>query len=136
LENREAAGRMVTGSPGATATAANVEVKSFDLHANPYLVCAGVIAAGLAGMAAGAKLPDPVDVDPAVLPVSELEARGIQRLPKSLREAVDAFADDDAIRDAFGEPLSASIIAVRRSEAELFDGVSDEEVAAATRWQR
>ena len=50
LENREAAVRMVTGSPGAVSTAANVEVKCFDLHANPYLVFAGVVAAGLAGL--------------------------------------------------------------------------------------
>ncbi len=136
LENREAAVRMVTGSPGATATAANVEVKCFDLHANPYLVFAGLIAAGLSGLASSATLPDPVDVDPAVLPESELAARGIARLPQSLREATDAFAADDVVTSAFGEGLAASIVAIRESELELFDGVSDEDVAAATRWQR
>ena len=136
LENREAAMRMVTGSPGATATAANVEVKCFDLHANPYLVFAGVIAAGLPGLPSGASLPDPVDVDPAALSPDELAARGIERLPQSLREATDAFAADSVVTDAFGEPLSASIVAVRESELELFDGESDETVAAATRWQR
>jgi glutamine synthetase len=136
LENREAGIRMVTGSPGATSTAANVEVKCFDLHANPYLALAGVVAAGLSGLAAGASLPDPVDVDPAVLPDSELAARGIRRLPASLREAVVAFAGDAVVREAFGGPLSASIVAVRESEIELFDGVSDADVAARTRWQR
>ncbi len=135
-ENREAAVRMVTGSRGSSATAANVEVKSFDLHANPYLAMAGIIAAGRAGLAAGAQLPDPIDVDPAVLPESELAARGIKRLPTSLREAVVAFAGDAVVRQAFGDALSASVVAVRESEIELFDGVPDEEVAAATRWQR
>ena len=136
LENREAAVRMVTGSPGATATAANVEVKCFDLHANPYLVFAGVIAAGLSGLATGSSLPDPVDVDPAVLSSDELGSRGIKRLPQALREATVAFAGDSLVRDAFGEPLSASIVALRESEIELFDGESDETIAAATRWQR
>ena len=136
LENREAAMRMVTGSPGATASAANVEVKCFDLHANPYLVFAGVIAAGLSGLAAGSLLPDPVDVDPAALSPDELASRGIERLPQSLREATDAFAADSVVTGAFGEPLSASIVALRESELELFDGESDETVAAATRWQR
>ena len=136
LENREAAVRMVTGSPGASSTAANLEVKCFDLHANPYLVFAGVIAAGLAGLADGASLPDPVDVDPAMLPESELAARGIERLPRSLREATVAFAGDAVVREAFGGPLSASIVALRESEIELFDGESDETIAAATRWQR
>jgi glutamine synthetase len=136
LENREAALRMVTGSPGASSAAANVEVKCFDLHANPYLVFAGVVAAGLAGLASSASLPDPVDVDPAVLGQSELSSRGIRRLPTSLRESVDAFSSDPVVTSAFGEPLSASILAIRESELELFEGVSDEDVAAATRWQR
>ena len=50
LENREAAMRMVTGSTGSHAWAANLEVKCFDLHANPYLVLAGLLASGRAGM--------------------------------------------------------------------------------------
>ena len=136
LENREAAMRMVTGSPGATSSVANVEVKCFDLHANPYLVFAGLVGAGLSGLAAGASLPDPVDVDPAVLGDEELASRGIARLPQSLREAVDAFAADAAVQYAFGAGLSASVVALRESELELFDGQSDETVAAATRWQR
>jgi glutamine synthetase len=136
LENREAAVRMVTGSPGATSHAANVEVKCFDLHANPYLVFAGLVAAGLAGLDSDASLPDPVDVDPAVLPEAELAARGIRRLPTSLGEAVDAFAADDVVTDALGSALTASIVAIRESELELFAGATDEEVAAATRWQR
>jgi glutamine synthetase len=136
LENREAAVRMVTGSPSASSTAANVEVKSFDLHANPYLVFAGLVAAGAAGLSSSATLPEPVDVDPAVLAAAQLESRGIRRLPQSVSEAADAFESDDVITSAFGADLSASILALRRSEAELFDGVSDEDVAAATRWQR
>ena len=46
LENREAALRMVTGSTGSEDWAANLEVKCFDLHANPYLLLAGLLAAG------------------------------------------------------------------------------------------
>ena len=136
LENREAAMRMVTGSPSASASAANIEVKCFDLHANPYLVLAGLIAAGLAGLSTSSRLPDPVDVDPAVLPSDELEARGVRLLPRTVTEAADAFESDTVVTSAFGADLAASIVALRRSEAELFDGVSDEEVAAATRWQR
>ena len=49
---------------------------------------------------------------------------------------MDAFATDAAVQYAFGAGLSASVVAVRESELELFDGESDETVAAATRWQR
>jgi glutamine synthetase len=134
LENREAALRMVTGSRGSEDWAANLEVKCFDLHANPYLVFAGLLAAGTAGLDAGATLPEPVDVDPASLDDDQLTARGIARLPGTLREALDAFTADDVLRSAFGDSLTAALAAVRGSELELFEGASPEEVAAASRW--
>jgi glutamine synthetase len=134
LENREAAMRMVTGSSGSGPWAANMEVKSFDLLANPYLLLAGLLAAGSAGIADGAHLPEPVDVDPAALDESVLEERGITRLPTSLAESLEAFEADDAVPAAFGPALTESIVALRRSELELFEGAEDSELAAATRW--
>jgi glutamine synthetase len=134
LENREAALRMVTGSRGSEEWAANLEVKCFDLHANPYLMLAALLAAGTAGLDSGATLPEPVNVDPAALGEDALAERGIKRLPGTLREAVDAFTQDDVLRAALGEPLVSAITAVRESELELFDGASPEEVAAASRW--
>ena len=134
LENREAAMRMVTGSTGSSSWAANMEVKCFDLLANPYLALAALLAAGAAGIAEEAELPDPVDVDPAALGDDVLAERGVARLPTSLRQAVDAFAADTALVAAFGHPLVDSILAVRESELELFAGATPEEVAAATRW--
>ncbi|MFF7717499.1 glutamine synthetase [Streptomyces sp. NPDC007988] len=65
LENREAALRFITGAPD-DPDGANAEVKCFDAAANPYLVTGAVIAAGLAGLEAGARLPEPVQGDPAV----------------------------------------------------------------------
>lgn len=134
LENREAAMRLVTGSAGNEARAANIEIKCFDLLANPYLVLSGLLAAGVAGIADEARLPEPVDVDPAALGDEVLAERGIARLPTSLRAALDAFRSDDVLISAFGPALVASIAAIRESELELFDGASDDELAAATRW--
>jgi glutamine synthetase len=134
LENREAALRMVTGSRGSEDWAANLEVKCFDLHANPYLMLAGLLATGSAGLDTGTSLPDPVDVDPASLDEATLAARGIERLPTTLRQATDAFAADDVLGTAFGEPLAGAIRAVRESELELFEQASPEEIAAASRW--
>jgi glutamine synthetase len=134
LENREAALRMITGSAGSSDWAANLEVKCLDLTANPYLLLAGLLAAGLNGIAVGARLPEPVDVDPAALPSEELERRGIQRLPTSLRESTDALAADQVLRDTLGSPLLDSVLAVRESEIELFAEASTEEVVRALRW--
>jgi glutamine synthetase len=134
LENREAALRMVTGSSGSEDWAANLEVKCFDLHANPYLGFAGLLAAGVAGLDAGTSLPEPIDVDPASLDDETLAARGIARLPGTLREALDAFTADDVLGAAFGEALTGAIASVRASELELFDEATPEEVAKASRW--
>jgi glutamine synthetase len=133
-ENREAALRMVTGSIGSEDWAANLEVKCVDLTANPYLLFSGILASGIAGIDAGTPLPDPVYVDPAALGDDDLAARGIERLPQTLQEALDAFVADDVLTKAFGQPLVEAITAVRTSELELFADAGPEEVAAATRW--
>ena len=134
LENRETALRMVTGSTGSAEWAANVEVKCVVLQANPYLLLAGLLATGTAGLDTGATLPEPVDVDPAALDDDVLAARGIARLPTTLAEALTAFTADDVLRGAFGDALMGSITAVRESEIALFANASPEDVANAVRW--
>ncbi len=133
-ENREAALRMITGSAGSSDWAANLEVKCLDLTANPYLLLAGLLAAGTDGIARGARLPEPIDVDPAALTPEELDKRGISRLPTSLRQSTDALAGDQVLRDALGSALIASVIAVRESEIELFADATPEEIVRAQRW--
>ncbi len=134
VENREAALRMITGSTGSSDWAANLEVKCLDLTANPYLLLAGLLAAGSAGVASGARLPEPVDVDPSALPPDELKKRAIRRLPTSLRESTDALAADSMLRDALGSTLVESVIAVRESEIEQFAEASADDVVRAFRW--
>jgi glutamine synthetase len=134
LENREAAIRFVTGPSGRRQAAANVEVKSVDQAANPYLLMAGLLAAGRAGLAAGATLPDPVGVDPATLSEEGRREAGIRALPTSLDEAVRAFEQDDVLAKVYGEELAATVVDVRRGEIAALEGRSPEEVAAALRW--
>jgi glutamine synthetase len=126
--------RVVTGSSGSEPWAANVEIKCFDLFANPYLVVSGLVATGLSGLADEAVLPEPVDVDPAALDVETLTRRGIRRLPSTLAEAVAAFKADDGLRSALGAALSESLIAIRESDIEQYADVDDPDLAAATRW--
>lgn len=134
LENREAAVRVVTGPPGSESWAANAEVKCFDQTANPYLVVAALIFAGLDGLTGGATLPEPVDVDPELLGPEERARRGIERLPGTLAESVAAFEDDEVFGAAFGSRLVSIIAGVRRGEIAALDGSTPEEIAAAIRW--
>ncbi|WP_329466270.1 glutamine synthetase family protein [Streptomyces sp. NBC_01431] len=125
LENREAALRFIAGPPGAE-DAANAEVKCFDPAANPYLVTGAVIAAGLAGIDAGLRLPEPVSGDPVHL-------HGQRRLPSSLPEALGHFTGSAVLREALGDPLFEAVTAVRQAETKLFDGLTPREIAEATR---
>lgn len=133
-ENREAGMRFVTGPVGSRAEAANVEVKCVDAAANPYLLLAGLLAAGRAGLAAGATLPEPVDVDPAALTPTERAERGIRPLPATLLEAVRALEADTELTAAFGPELVDTVATVRRGEAALFAGRDPVEITERTRW--
>jgi glutamine synthetase len=133
-ENREAAVRFVTGSKGERDEAANVEVKCVDQSANPYLLVSALLACGLAGLEAGARLPAPVDVDPAGLPAGDLADRGIGRLPQRLDDAVAAFLAEPALAAAFGPELTDTIAAVREAEIARFAGAGPAEIVAASRW--
>ncbi|WP_433263769.1 glutamine synthetase [Actinosynnema sp. CS-041913] len=120
VENREAALRLVAGR--------DLEIKPYDLSANPYLAVAATLAAGLAGIVDDARLPEPVGVDPA-------HVRHAARLPVSLEEAVRAFEDDDVLFEAFGPEFAATIADVRRGEIDRFADSTPEEIAHATRWR-
>ncbi|WBP86451.1 type I glutamate--ammonia ligase [Kitasatospora cathayae] len=130
LENREAALRLVTGSTGERAAAANAEVKCFDASANPYLAVGAVVAAGLAGLEQRLALPPEFTGDPA-----EAEPGTVPRLPQGPAEAIAAYEGSAVLREALGEPLHQAVLAVRRAEAEQYAAVGPEELVAATRWR-
>jgi glutamine synthetase len=134
-ENREAALRLVTGSTGEHDVRANLEVKCFDLSANPYLVVGSLLATGLAGISSGATLPPETEGDPVEMTAAELTERGASRLPQSLTESSDELAGSEVLREAMGDPLFEAFLAVRRGEVELFAGASAEDVVARTRWR-
>ena len=129
-ETREAALRLVTGAPAS----ANLEVKCFDLAANPYLVVGALIAAGLDGIDRELRLPPEVDGDPARFDPAEATARGVARLPQSLTEVTDAFAKSTVLRAALGDTLADAVIAVRRAEERRFADADPDAIAAALRW--
>jgi glutamine synthetase len=129
-ENREAGVRLVAASENP-----NVEVKSLDASANPYLLVGGVIALGLAGIERALRLPPEVTVDPATLSEDDLSAAGATLLPRSLAETLEHFRECGTLADAMGPALFGTVVAVREAEVARFDGASDEEIVAATRFR-
>jgi len=134
-ENREAAVRFVTGMVGSRESAANTEVKCFDQSANPYLLAGAILAAGMAGVERGLRLPPEVTVDPADLSDDERAGRGIQRLPQTVEEALGHLEKSEVLRDAMGPLLFGPFAAVRRAEAEAFSGKDPDAIVAAHRWR-
>ncbi|TSE00797.1 glutamine synthetase [Skermania sp. ID1734] len=133
-ETREAAVRVITGMTGSQAHAANVEFKCADLTANPYLLLAGIVAAGRAGIADSLPLGAEIHGDPALLDEQQAAALGVHRLPVSLDAAVDAFEKSPLLAQTYGEALSGAIIAVRRAEADRVRELTPAELASTYRW--
>ena len=121
-DNREAAVRIPSGYWGDEMASANLELKPSDSSANPYLALGGLISVGLNGIINNMipSLDLEIDVDPTTLPDGELERRGIQKLPRSLDEAVHALEGDAVLMESLGPTLSEAYIAIRRADAKLF----------------
>jgi glutamine synthetase len=133
-ETREAAVRLVTGTTGTQATAANLEVKCADLAANPYLALAGVIAAGMAGVRGGTRIGEPITGDPSRFDDAELARRGIARLPLGLDTAITAFRHSQLLRGVLGGVLADAVVAVREGELRRCAELSPDRVAHTYRW--
>jgi glutamine synthetase len=119
MDNREAPVRIC--SPlGGDPDGINLELKTSDSTANPYLALGAVIHAGLDGIQRQLDPGEPVDVDPATLSDSERAAIGASRLPTSLTEALDALEADKLMLEALGPLRSTAYLAVKRSEAAAF----------------
>lgn len=119
-DNREAAVRIASGLWGHEPDSVNVELKASDPSNNPYLALGGLVAAGLDGIARRLDPGDPILVDPGNFSDEERAKRGIQRYPTTQAEALDALEKDPLLMEALGPELSASYLAVKRSEYAAF----------------
>jgi glutamine synthetase len=83
-----------------------------DASANVYLACAGLIDAGLDGLARSLDPGPPCTDDLFDTPRTDLP-----RLPASLDEALDALAADSLIAHTLGPGLLAQFLALKREES-------------------
>jgi glutamine synthetase len=101
-----------------TGAEASIEFRGSDPMANPYLLIAGLLVTGAAGIEAGLELGHPNDELPGSFDPS-LASR-FEPLPRNLDEALDALVTDDALTDAFDPVLLHNLITGRRVELENF----------------
>jgi glutamine synthetase len=89
---------------------------------NVYLAFAATIAAGLAGIAAGAK-------PGAAFEGNAYEAKDVARIPHSIVDAINALEASDMAREAFGPEVHAHLLNMAKQEWAAFGGV-------VTDWER
>ena len=119
LRNRSAMIRVPIYKPGKHLSC-RIELRTPDPMANPYLVSAVTLAAGLDGIERGLTLPPEATSATLRMLPRELERQGIRPLPRSLREALDIFEDSAFMKDALGEHIHAFFLAKKRKEWERY----------------
>ena len=106
-----------------------IEFRLPDAGCNPYLVSAAIIAAGLDGIERELDPGKPCNENLYALGLDEIAARGIETLPQSLKEAVDALEADPLFRDTLGKEIVDEFIKLKRMEwVEYSRHVSDWEI--------
>jgi glutamine synthetase len=134
VENREAPLRYVPGSPLLGSDHANVELKTSDASANPYLAVAAVLAAGGAGVAEKLELPAAVQSDPGQWTDAARAERGIHALPASQADQ-EAALQGSRVADALGPELLGAFLAVRRSDNAAAAGMEIDDVLTGLRYR-
>lgn len=97
-----------------------VELRTPDPAANPYLLLAVCLAAGLDGMKRELPVPDPVDCNMYEMSKKELLERGIDVIPSNLSKACHYFEDDEFIKQVLGEHVHSKYLAAKRDEWNRF----------------
>jgi glutamine synthetase len=93
-----------------------LEMRLPDSGCNPYLATAAILAAGMDGVRRQLD-PGPMNnVNLYEQDAASLAARGIQVLPQSLAEAIDALEKDEVVKAGLGAELAAEFIQLKRME--------------------
>jgi glutamine synthetase len=131
FDNKEAALRVVSPYFQRERQTYNIEFKTSDASANPYISLAGLITCGLDGIDRGLQPGEPCEHDPARLSAEQLDQAKVRQLPRTLGSALDELEKDELLRDVMGSFLFRSYLKVKRSEQEAFDaGDTAFEIAA------
>ena len=93
------------------------EWRAPDAAANPYLMLAGLIAAGLDGIERQLDPGPACDDDLFTLSATQVREHGLALLPQSLGAAVDALESDPVIAGTLGPTLTREFCALKRDEA-------------------
>ncbi|MCX8737659.1 type I glutamate--ammonia ligase [Lactobacillus sp. B4026] len=112
--------------PSAEEVNTRLEMRSADPTANPYLLLAACLAAGLDGIKREEMPMDPIDCNLFDVSEEQRNEMGIKPLPSTLHNALKAFKEDKLIQAALGEHLTQSFTSSKELEwSQYAETVSD-----------
>lgn len=125
LRNRASMVRIPVYKPGKQLST-RIELRSPDPMANPYLVNAVTLAAGLDGIERKLELPPEATAETLKLTDRQMLEAGYTPLPRSLKEALDVFEDSQFMKDALGEHIHSFFLKMKRDEWHKFESTITE----------
>jgi glutamine synthetase len=93
-----------------------IELRSPDPACNPYLAFALMLAAGLKGVDEGYQLPDEATDNIHEMNDTERRARGIDKLPVDLNDALREMENSELVAEALGEQVFEYLLRNKRAE--------------------
>lgn len=106
--------------PASRGNGTRVELRNPDPTANPYLVLALCLAAGLDGIKNKIEVPDSVDCNIYEMTPGERRAAGIENMPADLKEAVDCLVADEFLCSVLGEHITTKYVEAKMKEWENY----------------
>lgn len=125
LRNRASMVRIPVYKPGKQLST-RIELRSPDPMANPYLVNAVTLAAGLDGIERKLELPPEATAETLKLTDRQMVEAGYTPLPRSLKEALGVFEDSQFMKDALGEHIHSFFLKKKRDEWHKFESTITE----------
>lgn len=112
--------------PDADPVTTRLEMRSADPTANPYLLLAACLTAGMQGIKEKQLPMKPVTSNVFEMSEAKRNELGIKPLPSTLHNAIKAFKADELIQSALGEHLTKSFIESKNLEwSQYTQSVSD-----------
>ena len=106
--------------PASRGNGTRVELRNPDPTANPYLVLALCLAAGLDGIKNKIEVPESVDCNIYEMTPGERRAAGIENMPADLKEAVDCLVADEFLCGVLGEHITTKYVEAKMKEWENY----------------
>ena len=101
-------------------TAMEIELRSPDAMANPYLAVAVALGAAVSGIEQQLDPPEPFDENLVHYHEEEYARLGVERLPQTLGAAIDILAQDETMREILGDYIVDQLVTVKRGEWDEF----------------